>query len=60
LAVLESLPQPPWVDPDVAIGRALRRVSWLVSEGRATEARALAKAVEALERMWAGETMRRA
>ncbi|GAA0868944.1 hypothetical protein GCM10009116_07960 [Brevundimonas basaltis] len=58
LAVLETLPEPPWVDPELAIGRALRRVTWLVSEGRAAEARALAKAVEALERMWAGETLR--
>ena len=63
LAGLEALPEPPWIDPELAIGRALRRVTWLVSEGRAAEARALARAVEALERMWDGasvrETMRR-
>jgi hypothetical protein len=58
LAVLGALPEPPWVDPDLAVGRALRRVTWLVSEGRAAEARALARAVEALERMWAGESLR--
>ncbi len=59
LAVLEAEPEPPWVDPEVASGRALRRMTWLVSEGRAAEARALAQAVEAMERMWAGESMRR-
>ena len=58
LALLESLPEPPWVDPEVAIGRAMRRVTWLVSEGRAAEARALAGAVEALERMWSAEILR--
>lgn len=59
LAVLEAEPEPPWIDPEVASGRALRRMTWLVSEGRAAEARALAQAVEAMERMWAGEPMRR-
>jgi len=58
LAVLEAKPEPPWVDPEIATGRALRRMTWLVSEGRAAEARALAQAVEAMERMWAGEPMR--
>ena len=37
LAVLEAEPEPPWVDPEVASGRALRRMTWLVSEGRAAE-----------------------
>lgn len=58
LALLETAPEPPWVDPELAAGRALRRVTWLVSEGRAAEARALAKAVEAMERMWVGESFR--
>lgn len=58
LAMLEAEPEPPYVDPEIATGRALRRVTWLVSEGRAAEARALAQAVEAMERMWAGESMR--
>lgn len=58
LAVLTEQPEPPWVDPEVAIGRALRRVTWLVSVGRAAEARQLARAVEALERMWDGATVR--
>ena len=59
LALLEAEPEPPWIDPDLAAGRALRRVTWLVSEGRAAEARALAKAVEAMERMWTGDWMRK-
>ena len=58
LAILETEPEPPWVDPGLATGRALRRVTWLVSEGRAAEARALARAVEAMERLWVGASMR--
>jgi len=58
LALLESLPEPPWVDPEVAVGRALRRITWLVSEGRAVEAQALSRAVEAMERLWSAATVR--
>ena len=58
LVLLETQPEPPWIDPELAAGRALRRVTWLVSEGRAAEARALAKSVEAMERLWAGEFLR--
>jgi hypothetical protein len=39
---------PPWIDPDLAVTRAVRRAAWLVSEGRAVEARALIRAAEAL------------
>ncbi|MFA4892133.1 hypothetical protein [Brevundimonas sp.] len=59
LSVLAETAEPPWVDPEVAMGRALRRATWLVSEGRAAEARALARAVEALERMWDGAAVRK-
>lgn len=58
LSLTNETAQPPWVDPEVAIGRALRRVTWLVSEGRAAEAQALTKAVEALERLWDGASAR--
>ena len=58
LVLLETQPEPPWIDPELAAGRALRRVTRLVSEGRAAEARALAKSVEAMERLWAGEFLR--
>ncbi|MBX9460458.1 MAG: hypothetical protein KL785_04540 [Brevundimonas sp.] len=58
LVLLETQPEPPWIDPELAAGRALRRVTWLVSEGRAAEARALAKSVEAMERLWTGEYLR--
>ncbi|MFT4911877.1 MAG: hypothetical protein ACI9YM_000450 [Brevundimonas sp.] len=40
---------PPWIDPDVAVTRAVRRAAWLVSEGRAVEARALIRAAEDLK-----------
>jgi len=56
LATLEAGAPPPWIDPEVAIGRAFRRAAWLVSEGHAIEAAALMRAAEALERMW--EAMR--
>jgi len=42
---------PPWIDPDVAVTRAVRRAAWLVSEGRAVEARALIRAAEALKQL---------
>ncbi|MFN3931093.1 MAG: hypothetical protein ACK4JY_05015 [Brevundimonas sp.] len=40
------------LDPELALGLALHRATWLVGNGRAGEARALAQAVEALVRMW--------
>jgi hypothetical protein len=42
---------PPWIDPDLAVTRAVRRAAWLVSEGRAVEARALIRAAEALTQL---------
>ena len=47
---------PPWIDPDVAVMRAVRRAAWLVSEGRAVEARVLIRAAEALKSLdaWRG------
>ncbi|MCS6622846.1 hypothetical protein N0B44_07990 [Roseibacterium beibuensis] len=47
-----ELPDDSELDPELAIGIALLRATRLVREGRAGEARALAQAVEALERMW--------
>src|SRR5690606_16272124 len=29
LVLLETASEPPWIDPDVATGRALRRITWL-------------------------------
>tara|TARA_R110002051_G_scaffold15509_1_gene48235 strand:- start:80 stop:520 length:441 start_codon:yes stop_codon:yes gene_type:complete len=47
---------PPWIDPDLAVTRAVRRAAWLVSEGRAVEARVLIRAAEALKSLdaWRG------
>lgn len=42
---------PPWIDPDVAVTRAVRRAAWLVSEGRAVEAQALIRAAEARKQL---------
>ncbi|MGV9006406.1 MAG: hypothetical protein ACOH1H_06680 [Brevundimonas sp.] len=42
---------PPWIDPDLAVTRAVRRAASLVSEGRAVEARALIRAAEALTQL---------
>jgi hypothetical protein len=42
--------EPPWIDPKVAVSRALRRAAWLLSQGQAAEAMALMRAAEALER----------
>jgi hypothetical protein len=42
---------PPWIDPDLAVTRAVRRAAWLVSEGLAVEARALIRAAEALTQL---------
>jgi hypothetical protein len=44
--------EPPYIDPEIAIGRAMRRAAWLVSEGQAGEALALLRAAEALQRRW--------
>jgi len=44
--------EPPWVDPEVAIARAMRRAAWLLSQGQAAEAAALMRAAEALDRKW--------
>ncbi|MDI6623411.1 MAG: hypothetical protein QME55_01665 [Brevundimonas sp.] len=52
LAPPEDLPDLSGLDPEVSLALALNRATVLVGEGRATEARALAQAVEALERMW--------
>ena len=35
----------------------MRRINWLVSEGRGNEAGALARAVQAMEAMWEGDPM---
>ncbi|WP_292062386.1 hypothetical protein [Brevundimonas sp. UBA7664] len=42
--------EPPYVDPALAVARALRRAAWLLSQGQAAEAMALMRAAEALER----------
>lgn len=47
-----ELPDPLELDPELAIAVALHRATWLIGEGRAVEARALAQAIEALERRW--------
>ena len=52
LAIAIDGADPPAVDPEVAIARAMRRAAWLVSQGQATEALALIRAVEALQRQW--------
>ncbi|HYC75765.1 hypothetical protein [Brevundimonas sp.] len=52
LTALTDLPDASSLDPELSIALALQRATWLVGEGRAAEARALAQAVEALERMW--------
>ncbi|MBI2262817.1 MAG: hypothetical protein HYU62_14270 [Caulobacterales bacterium] len=49
---MQDIPDASSLDPELAIALALHRATWLVGEGRASEARALAQAVEALERMW--------
>lgn len=42
--------EPPYIHPEVAVARALRRAAWLLSQGQAAEAMALMRAAEALER----------
>lgn len=44
--------EPPYIDPEVAVERALRRAAWLLSQGQAAEAAALMRAAERLERKW--------
>ncbi len=53
LSLVSETAEPPYVDPDVAVGRALRRAAWLLSQGQAAEATALIRAAEALELKWA-------
>jgi hypothetical protein len=53
LSVTGETGEPPYVDPEVAVERALRRAAWLLSQGQAAEAAALMRAAEALERKWA-------
>ncbi len=52
LSLVSETAEPPYVDPDVAVGRALRRAAWLLSQGQAAEATALIRAAEALELKW--------
>ena len=52
LAEPADIPDLSELDPELALGLALHRATWLVGKGRAGEARALAQAVEALVRMW--------
>lgn len=54
LEALDALPEAPAIDPRDAIGKAVRRAAWLVSEGRGAEATALLRADDALKRLgWA-------
>lgn len=56
LRALDDLSDAPFVDPHVAIGKAVRRAAWLVSRGQSAEATALLRAAEALERLgWAAK-----
>ncbi|RZJ01265.1 MAG: hypothetical protein EON90_03795 [Brevundimonas sp.] len=53
---LEDLPETPHIAPKAALGKAVRRAAWLISQGQAAEATALLRAAEALERLgWAAE-----
>lgn len=52
LSLISETAEPPYVDPEVAVHRALRRAAWLLSQGQAAEATALMRAAEALERKW--------
>ena len=52
LSLTHETVEPPWVDPEVAVQRALHRAAWLISQGQAAEATALMRAAEALERKW--------
>ncbi|RZJ00278.1 MAG: hypothetical protein EON90_08075 [Brevundimonas sp.] len=56
LAELEAMPEPPRIDAYAALGKAVRRAAWLVSQGQAAEATALLRAAEALDRLkWAAK-----
>ncbi|MEJ6788782.1 hypothetical protein BrevBR_04465 [Brevundimonas sp. BR2-1] len=56
LAELEAMPETPRIDPYVALGKAVGRAAWLVSQGKAAEATALLRAAEALDRLkWAAK-----
>ncbi len=57
LLALKDGDEAPWIDPRTARQRAMRRINWLVSEGRGNEAGALARAVQAMEAMWEGDPM---
>ena len=50
LAPAGDTAEPPYISPEVAVSRALRRAAWLLSQGQAAEAMALMRAAEALER----------
>jgi hypothetical protein len=52
LSLAGEAAEPPYVDPEVAVERAMRRAAWLVSQGQATEATALMRAAAALELRW--------
>lgn len=52
LSLTSETAEPPYVDPEVAVARALNRAAWLLSRGQAVEATALMRAAEALERKW--------
>lgn len=52
LSLISETAEPPYVDPEVAVERAMRRAAWLLSQGQAAEAAALMRAAEALERKW--------
>lgn len=51
-SLTSDMAEPPYVDPEVAVERALRRAAWLLSQGQAAEAAALMRAAETLERKW--------
>ena len=52
LSLTRETAEPPYVDPEVAVERAMRRAAWLLSQGQAAEAAALMRTAEALERKW--------
>ena len=55
LAELEAMPEAPRIAPREAVAKAVRRASWLISQGQSAEATALLPAAEALTRLdWAG------
>lgn len=52
LSLMTEAAEPPYIDPEIAVARALRRAAWLLSQGQAAEAMALVRAAEALDRKW--------